>query len=127
MAIRTELSLRLQNSPGALSRICQLFSEVRINSLALTVEAGGIFRTVVDNHVLAAGTLREQHYEVTERDVLYIEIPNNPGAFTRVLRLLSASGVNLEYVYGSAIEDQSTTAVVVGVEDIQRAAAAAGV
>ena len=127
MAIRTELSIRLQNSPGSLSRICQLFSDVRISSLALTVEAGGIFRAVVDNHVLAAGTLREQHYEVTERDVLYIEIPNNPGAFARVLRLLSDSGVNLEHVYGSVIDDQSTAAVVVGVEDVQRAAAAAGV
>lgn len=127
MAIRTELSLRIQNSPGALSRICQIFSEARINSLALTVEAGGIFRAVVDNHVLAAGTLRERHYEVTERDVLYIEIPNNPGTFARVLRLLSDSGVNLEYVYGSAIDNQSIAAVVVGVEDAQRAATAAGV
>ena len=127
MAIRTELSLRIQNSPGALSKICQILSEARINSLALTVEAGGIFRAVVDNHVLAAGTLREQHYEVTERDVLYIEIPNNPGAFVRVLRLLSDSGVNLEHVYGSATENQATATVVVGVEDVQRAATAAGV
>ncbi len=55
MAIRTELSLRLQNSPGALSHICQHLSEGRVNILALNLEAGGTLRLVVDNPLHADG------------------------------------------------------------------------
>ncbi len=127
MAIRTELTLRLQNSPGALARVCQFLSDERVNVLAASVESGGVFRAVVDNHVHAAGILREHHYDVTEHDVLYIQVPNDPGAFARVARLLADGGVNLEHMYGSTVEGHPMAAVVVGVEDAQRASAAAGV
>ena len=51
MAIRTELNLRLPNSPGALAGVCRLLSNERVNVLALSVDAGGQLRMVVDNHV----------------------------------------------------------------------------
>ncbi len=127
MAIRTELSLRLQNSPGALMRVCHILADARVNVLAIVVEAGGVLRAVVDNPLHAVGALREHHYEVAESDVLYVQVPNDPGAFARVARLLADGGVNLEHLYGSAIDGHPMAAVVVGVEDAQRASAAAGV
>ena len=68
--IRTELSLRLPNTPGALAGVCQLLSDERVNILAMTLEPAGHLRIVVDNHVHAAGVLREHHHQVTERDVI---------------------------------------------------------
>ena len=62
MAIRTELSLRLQNSQGALGHICQHLSDERVNILALHFEAGGTLRLVVDNPLRAAGILEEQKH-----------------------------------------------------------------
>jgi hypothetical protein len=81
---------------------------------------------VVDNPVHAAGLLRDRHYQVAERDVLYTLVPNDPGAFARVAGLLAAEGVNLEYVYTTVVEEQATAAVVAGVPDAARASAAAG-
>jgi hypothetical protein len=127
MAIRTELSLRLPNSPGALAGVCRLLSDERVNILALTVESGGTLRLVLDNPVHGGGVLREHEHRVDEHDVLYIQLPNDPGSFSRVARLLADGGVNLEYVYGAAIEGGAMAAVVVGVADAQRASAAAGV
>jgi hypothetical protein len=127
MAIRTELELKLANSPGALAAVCDALAHSRVNVIAACLESGGTFRAVVDNHVHAAGILRERHYTVAERDVLYIMMPNEPGAFWRVGRLLSEAGVNLDYMYGSAVEGDRMAGVVVGVADAQRAAAAAGV
>ena len=127
MAIRTELSLRLQNSPGALSRVCQYLYDERVNILALTVEGGGTLRVVVDNPLHAAGTLRDRDYEVDQQDVLFIQLPNDPGAAEKAVRLLATAGVNVEYAYGSALDDHAMAVVVVGVEDAQRASMVAGV
>ena len=125
--IRTELNLRLPNSPGALAGVCRLLSDERVNIVALALETGGQLRIVVDNHVHAAGVLREHHHRVTERDVILISVPNIPGALAPALRLVSDAGVNIEYAYAGATDTASIAAVIVGVEDAQRAAAAAGV
>ena len=127
MAIRRELTLRLQNSPGALARVCQTLADERVNVIALDVEAGGALRLVVDNHVHAAGILRQRQYEVEERDVLFVQVPNDPGAFLATARLLAAGNVNINYVYGASVEGQPMAAIIVGVDDAQRASTASGI
>jgi hypothetical protein len=124
--IRTELTLRLQNSPGALARVCDLLSVERVNVSALMMEPTGLARLVVDNPVHAAGLLRDRQYEVEEREVLFTQLPNQPGSFAAIARLLAAASVNLEYVYTATLDNQPEAAVVIGVPDAMRAAAAAG-
>ena len=126
MAIRTELSLRLQNSPGARAGGCQLFRGASVNVLAMSLESGGLLRVVVDNHIHAAGVLREHHFQPEMRDVLYVQMPNAPGSMAVVGRLVAAAGVNVDYAYAAVIEGEPMAAVVLGVADAQRAAAAAG-
>src|SRR5258707_2871481 len=127
MAIRTELSLRLPNSPGALAGVCRLLSDERVNILAMGLEAAGQLRMVVDNHVHGAAVLREHHHQVTERDVIVVALPNAPGSLAPALRLVADAGVNVEYAYGGGPEASPTAAVVLGVDDAPRAAAAAGI
>jgi hypothetical protein len=125
--IRTELALRLPNSPGALAGVCRLLSDERVNILAMALETSGQLRMVVDNHVHAAGILREHHHQVTERDVIVTAVPNMPGALAPALRLVSEANVNVEYAYGGGSEGGPTASVVLGVDDAQRASAAAGI
>jgi hypothetical protein len=125
--IRTELSLRLGNSPGALAGVCGLLSDERVNILAMGLEAGGQLRLVVDNHVHAVAVLREHHHEVTERDAILLSVPNAPGALAPALKLVSDADVNVEYAYGGGSDGGPTALIVLGVDDAQRAAAAAGV
>jgi hypothetical protein len=125
--IRTELSLRLPNSPGALAGVCRLLSDERVNILALSLESGGQLRMVVDNHVHAAGVLREHHHQVAEKDVIVTAVSNVPGALAPALRLVSEANVNVEYAYGGGSEGGPTASVVLGVDDAQRASAAAGI
>ena len=127
MAIRTELNVRLPNSPGALAGVCALLSEERVNILAMALESGGQLRLVVDNHVHGAAVLREHHHQVTGRDVILVAIPNAPGSLAPALRLIGEAGINLEYAYGGGTDMAPTASVVLGVDDAQRAAAAAGV
>jgi hypothetical protein len=95
--IRTELSLRLPNSPGALAGVCRLLSNERVNVLAMMLEGGGQLRLVVDNHTHGGAILREHHHQVTERDVIVTAVPNGPGGLAPILRLVSDANVNVEY------------------------------
>ena len=124
--IRTELSLRLGNSPGALAAVCRVLADERVNVVAMQLESGGQLRLVVDNHVHAAATLRERHHQVSERDVIVTTVPNAPGALAPALQLVADADVNVEYAYGGGADGGATAAIVLGVEDAQRAAAAAG-
>jgi len=126
MAIRTELNLRLPNSPGALAGVCRLLSDERVNILAMALEAGGLLRMVVDNHVHGAAVLRDYHHQVTERDIILMAIPNAPGSLAPVLQLVADAAVNVQYAYGGAGDGAPMATVVLGVDDAQRAAAAAG-
>jgi hypothetical protein len=125
--IRTELSLRLPNSPGALAGVARLLSDERVNVLAMALETGGQLRLVVDNHVHGAAVLREHHHQVTERDVIVTSIPNAPGALAPALKLVSDANVNVQYAYGGGADSGPTALVVIGVDDAIRASAAAGV
>jgi len=126
MPIRTELSLRVPNSPGALARVCDVLSDSRVNVLALHLESSGRLRVIVDNPLHAAAALRNLQHQVDERDVLYTTIPNTPGALAGVVRLLSSAGVNLDYAYAGAVEGTPMAVAVFGVSDAQRASAASG-
>jgi len=125
MAIRTELNLRLPNSPGVLAGICRALADERVTVLALSLEAGRL-RLVVDNHVRGAAVLERLHLTVSCRDVLVVAVPNSPGSVASVLTLVARAGVNVEYTYGAALEGAAAGSVVLGVDDAARAATASG-
>ena len=127
MAIRTELNLRLPNSPASLAGVCRLLSDERVNILAMALDTTGQLRLVVDNHVHGAAVLREHHHQVTERDVIVTTVPNSAGALAPALRLAAEGGVNVEYAYGGGVDAGPSAVIVLGVDDAIRAAAAAGV
>ena len=126
MAIQREITVKLANSPGSLARVAQLLATERINMLAMMVEPSGALRLVVDNPLHAASQLREQHYQVEERDVLYTTMPNEPGSLGRALKLLADSGINVDYAYASGIDRLPMVGVVIGVADASKASYATG-
>jgi hypothetical protein len=127
MAIQKELSVRLPNSPGSLSRVAQVLADERVNLLAMSIDPSGMLRIVVDNPLHAAATLREKNYQVEERDVLYATVPNEPGSLARAIRLIAEAGINIEYAYASGIDTVPMVGVVIGATDALRASAAAGI
>jgi len=127
MAIRTELTIRLLNNPGMLSKVCQIIADEHINIVALNLASPVILRLMVDNPVHASSVLREHNYHVEEREVLFTTVPNDPGSLVRVTRLIADADINMEYLYATALEEQPMASLVVGVPDAERASAATGV
>jgi hypothetical protein len=126
MPLRPELNVRLPNSPGALSNVCGLLFQERVNILGFAVERTGHLRLVVDNPVRATSVLRAAHHQVDERVVVVASISNESGALAHVLGLVADAGFNVEYAYGSVAETAPIASIVLGFDDAARAAAAAG-
>jgi len=127
MAIRTELTLVLENRPGAAAAVFRRLADDHVNIVAMQLEHGGMLRLIVDNPLHAVEIMRERGLHFERRDVLYTVVPNDAGALGRTAALLADAGVNVEYLYGSAIEGQAAAAVVIGVPDAMKASAAAGI
>ena len=127
MSIRTELNLRLPNSPGALAGVCRLMSDERVNIVAMMLESGGQVRMVVDNHVHAAAVLREHHHQVTEKEVIVVTVPNTPGSLAPALKMLADANVNIDYAYAGVADTNQMASIVVGTDHVMEASAAAGV
>ena len=124
--IRTELSLRLPNSPGALAGICRLLSDEHVNILARAVESSGRLHMVVDNPVRASSALAAQHHQVSQQDVLIVTASHQPGGVAPVLALISDAGINVNYVYGAGTDGAPSAAIVIGVDDALRASTSVG-
>ena len=125
--IRTEITLRLPNSPGALAEICRLLSNEHVNIIALSLEATGRLHLVVDNPVRAVGALVARHHQVSQLDVLFVAAGNKAGDLEPILTLVSSAGVNINYAYGSGVDGSGTAVVVIGFDDAMRASSVAGV
>ena len=127
MAIRTEVTLRLPNTPGALAGVCRLLSDERINIIAMVLDASGQLRLVLDNHVHGAATLREHHHQVSERDVIVTSIPNTPGSLAPVLRLVADARINVTAIDAVCAGSSRYGAILwVAPRDVTRAARTRG-
>lgn len=97
-----QVSIFLENRPGALAELTETLSAKKINmrafSLADTYDFG-IARIIVDSPEETAKILRENNYVVNITDVLAIQVEDKAGALNEILRVLSKNGQNLEYMY----------------------------
>ena len=127
MAIRSELTVRLQNSPGALRRICQILGEERVNIIALSVETAGSLRILTDNPLRAVNALETHNYAVQSHDVLFLELSHSPGSLGEITQLLAKADVNIDYIYTAGSQNRKNAVAVIGVEDVMRAATLVGI
>ncbi|MGE0703047.1 MAG: amino acid-binding protein [Vicinamibacterales bacterium] len=125
MPVRPELQIRLPNSPGAFAAVSRILADERVTIVALSLDAQGQLRLVVDNHARAAAVLRDHHYNVVEAEAIVVNVSGGPEGLAPALAILRDAGVNIEYAYGSSGRN-TTSSIVVGATDPLRAATASG-
>ena len=98
----TQLSVFVENKPGHLADTLATLAEGNVNVLFFTIADTtdyGILRLVVDNVTRAQELLSAGGYAVVEHEVVGAILPNRPGVLAAVLRLVSDSGLDIEYIY----------------------------
>lgn len=124
MAIRRQLSVTMENTPGTLARMCDAFAGKKVNILAFMSsgrEGKSLVRLIVDRLPVAKRVLEVLGYAYTEEDVLGTKVPNRPGSLATVAKRLGEAGINIDYAYVGAEAGSSQALVIVSVSDIERA------
>ncbi len=114
-----ELSVFVENKAGRLAVLTKLLGQAGINIRGFSVadmSDYGIVRLIVDKPDEAAALLRDRSFIVRESNLICIRVPDQPGGLSSILNMLSASDINVEYMY--AIVD---TLIVFNVENPDQA------
>ena len=123
MKIQKQLSVFLENRPGALAKLCGTLSEAGLNILALSISDTvdhAIVRLIVDNNIKALILLEQQGLYLNEQDVVVVAVENHPGVLTGVSQKLARADINIHYAYCTATEHQSQGCLVLKTDDAER-------
>ena len=97
-----QLSLFLENSPGALGRPVRLLAKNRFNIVTLSIaEANqfGILRLILRDWKKAKQLLEKNGFVVKVTDMVAVEVADQPGGLAKVLDVVEKAGLNVEFMY----------------------------
>jgi hypothetical protein len=123
MKTATELSLFLENKPGALAAILADFKKHHVNLEAITVvdhTDHALVRMIVGDAQRGLDLLERAGLLVIEATLLRIEASNRPGALGEVCTRLARAKINIQYLYGS-VGISTRACLYVRVSDVARA------
>jgi hypothetical protein len=136
MPTTKEFTIRLEDRPGTLGKLCQTLAEQNVNILAYqqfpNEKGKGSVCLVVDNPDQTRTTLDRQRADYNETEVAKVMLANRSGELARVASRLGDQGINITYGYSGAEPGASASFVILGVADAAKAvkilgqAAAAG-
>ena len=119
-----QLSLFLENRPGALSRPVNLLAKAGINILTLSMadtQNFGILRFIVKDWEEAKRLLEDNDFVVKVTDMVAVEVPDRPGGLGEILKTLEKGRVNVEYMYGFTLKKESKGLLAFRFDDPDRA------
>ncbi len=119
-----QISIVLDNIPGAMSHVSELLGREGVNIRAISVADTSDISTVrfvVDDHVKAVNILKANGFNTKETDVLAVETPDHPGGLNAVLKPLKDANINVHYLYPHLGRVGGQAIVILGVDKIEKA------
>jgi hypothetical protein len=109
-----QVSIFLENKSGRLNEVTQILGDAGLNMSAFTIADTsdfGILRLIVSDPEKAKEVLKKNKFAVQTTDVILVKTPNVPGGLAKMLNILNAEKVFIEYMY--AFSNSEDTAVIV--------------
>lgn len=125
MAKSKELTVTIEDKPGALGKCFRALADRGVNILGFQsyVEEGeSLTRFLVDNVEAAKAVLGEMRmiFEVT--DVAVARVPHRPGELGRAASRLGENQINIDYSYCGIDPGSSQILLIFGVDSLTKAA-----
>jgi hypothetical protein len=115
-----DLTVALEDRPGALAGACEALGNAGINiegCCAYRAEGEARMHVLVEDAAGARAALEQAGYEAGgERDVLVVQLEDRLGAAGETLRRIAGTGANLDLTYLA-----TGTRLVVGTEELETA------
>ena len=101
----TELHVITPNEPGILGRVLGTLANAGVNLKALCAYSDkkqGTFLLITSDNKKAKKALKDLKYEVTENNVVTINIDDRIGAGAEIGALLGNAAIDIDYSYGTS-------------------------
>ncbi|HSR10487.1 MAG TPA: ACT domain-containing protein, partial [Thermodesulfobacteriota bacterium] len=121
-----QISVFLENKPGALTEVTRILGEGGVNIRALSLadtKDFGILRLIVNDNEKAKSILGARGFTVRKTEVVAVEVPDRPGGLADILKALSESGVNVEYLYAFVQQSGQNAIIIFRFDDTDQAIA----
>jgi len=123
------LAMNIQNAKDAIKELFKIREKTR-RRIALAESYRGILkdssdyslvRILVDKPEAAQKRLTELEYLLDSEPVLVFTLINKPGMLGQVAKRLGEGGINIDYTYGSIVENAEQSIFILHVSDIEKA------
>ena len=98
----SQLSVFIENKSGTLVRVLDILKDAGIQLIATTISDtvnSGIYRIICSEPDRAYETLKQAKVSVTQTEVFAISLDNEVGSAAKAIRLISAAGISISYLY----------------------------
>jgi hypothetical protein len=119
-----QISVFLENKSGRLADVTRTLADNSINIRALSIADTidyGLLRLIVNDPERATDILTDAGFTVARTEVLAIEIPDRPGGLAGIIDILSAKGLNIEYMYAFVGRSGEHAIVIFRIERVDEA------
>ena len=96
---------------------------IRALSLADTADFG-VLRIIVNDPERCLAVLKKNSFVAQVTEVVAVEVEDRPGGLARILEVLDAAGVNVEYMYAYVEKSRDNAVVICRIDDRDKALAA---
>jgi hypothetical protein len=123
--ITKEFSIRMDNRPGSLGRVCRALANRGVNIMAfqsIPSQQTILVCIVADNPTAAQSVLDQEGIVHTEAEVVQVELSNQPGELARAASKLAEANININYAYCGVEPRTNAPLVIFGTAEVGRAA-----
>lgn len=122
-----QVSVFLDNKPGALSELFDYLDRFRIRIFALSIaDAGefGLIRMITEDAGRATKILEDANFNLAKSKnnvEVTVILTTEEDKISRIVKILGDSGLNIEYAYSSAVHIDGKFALVLRADDLEKA------
>jgi hypothetical protein len=119
-----QISIFIENKSGRLAEVTRVLGSHGINIRALSLADTsdfGILRLIVDKTDQAKATLKEHGFTVSKTEVIAVEVPDQPGGLSGILKILDDARVNVEYMYAFVERSGGNAVIIFRFDDLDSA------
>ncbi|MDD2670927.1 MAG: hypothetical protein PHG91_10310 [Syntrophales bacterium] len=119
-----QISVTLENVPGALARLVDIFDKEDVSTKAIaaaSLEKDSIVRLIVNDPQKAISVLESFHFNYQVDPVLAVEVPCHPAGMNAIVKPLKDADVNIHYIYTTIERLGKETILIIGVDKLDDA------
>lgn len=101
-----QISVFLENRGGRLNEVLSVLDKAKVNILSCSLADTsdyGLLRIIVDDSEKGSKALAENGFSAKVSLVTIVSIPHSSGSLNALVKKLTESGINVEYLYGLSL------------------------